>query len=479
MSVALLISIGLLLPTIAGSLVLLVRSGETRVGVLTAMATLMAARQAVALWNQWGTPLAFDAATGGELAGLVASGLALLVLIGAWRTLDERDRAEALHWDSMEAVRALNELSAKPALELEERFAALLEIGCTRFGLEIGIVSRVRGERYEIGAIRAPKGFPVTQGAVFALADTDCGRALPAHRPVAFARAADSNRTDRANRTALPFEAYLGTAIRVGGDPFGTLCFGSLEPRRSRFTATDKDLLMLMATWLAAEIERRSTVPAQTARSRHPTALPQAAPGPPAKAPEAPAHRTVDLNETLRRLDRKLRRCVGSDVELVVALCPDLRPADARRIPLEAIILSLVENAAEAMPDGGRIIVQTENVEIAGAEPGVIPAVAPNRYVTLSVSDTGSGIDADTLSRIFAAPERDGDPFSASGPGSRLPLPAVYRILQRCGGDLSVDVEPGRGSTFTVFLPQLESAGAPARAAAGDAPAQAPRVPPE
>ena len=101
--------------------------------------------------------------------------------------------------------------------------------------------------------------------------------------------------------------------------------------------------------------------------------------------------------------------------------------------------------------------------------------MAPNRYVTLSVSDTGSGTDRDTLSQIFAPPEPSEDPLSESGPGKRLSLPAVYRILQHCGGDLSVDVEPGHGSTFTVFLPQLESA--EERAPAPDA-ARAPQVAP-
>jgi hypothetical protein len=457
-SAALVISIAMLLATIAGSLALLVRSGETRVTLLTAMATLMAAHQGVALWSQWGAPLALDVATGGELAALAASGLMLLVVIGAWRTLDERDRAEAIHWDSMEAVRALNELSAKPALDLEEQFTALLELGCRRFGAEIGIVSRVSGERYEVRAIRAPKEFPVTPGAVFALADTDCGSALSAQRPVAFESAADSSRTVHANRTALPFEAYLGAAIRVGEQPVGTICFGSLKPRSHRFTATDKDLLLLMATWLGAEIERRGATPEGPARRVQPVASPPTVSEPAPRAPEVPARRTEDLNATLRRLDRKLRRCVGPEIELVVALRPDLRAADARRVPLEAIVLSLVENAARAMPDGGRIIVETDNVEIAGAEPGVMPAVAPNRYVTLSVSDTGSGTDRDTLSQIFAPSEPSDDPLSASDPGNRLSLPAVYRVLQRCGGDLSVDVEPGHGSTFTVFLPELESA---------------------
>jgi signal transduction histidine kinase len=145
-------------------------------------------------------------------------------------------------------------------------------------------------------------------------------------------------------------------------------------------------------------------------------------------------------------------------VELELSLAPELSRARAPSVPLEKIVLSLVTNALDAMPDGGRLGLKTANLEFAGAEPGVFPAVTPDHYVTLSVSDTGGGLGADSLSRVF---EPSSEAVSADGKrdrADRLSLSAVYRTLQRCGGDLSVEAEPGRGNTFTLFLPRSREA---------------------
>ena len=107
---------------------------------------------------------------------------------------------------------------------------------------------------------------------------------------------------------------------------------------------------------------------------------------------------------------------------------------------------------------GGRLGLKTANLEVAGAEPGVCPAVEPNHYVTLSVSDTGGGLGADSLSRVFEPSRQATGPDGKPGDGDRLSPSAVYGILQRCGGDLSVEAEPGRGTTFTLFLPHSREA---------------------
>jgi GAF domain-containing protein len=446
------ISLGLALAATAWSLVLLVRSGEARVGFLTAMFGLLAADRAIALWTQWGAPLGFDAPTAGQLAVLVACLLSLLV-VGALRaTLSERDRGDALHWDSMEAVRGMSELVAETKLDLDEKLAALLDIGCTRFGLEVGMVSRVKGERYQVRAIHAPPGFPIARDAAFHLEETFCSRALASDRPLAIAHAANSDWASHPARATFRFEAYLGAAIPLGGEAHGTLGFGSLEPRKHGFTATDKDVLNLMARWLGLEFERAEARPA--VRKETPPAVPSGA----ARRREPRGLRGIDANATLRGLEPKLRQLAGSEVELELSLAPELSRARAPSVPLERIVLSLVTNALEAMPDGGRLGLKTANLEFAGAEPGVFPAVTPNHYVTLSVSDTGGGLGADSLSRVFE-PSRE----SASAEGKRegadrLSLSAVYRILQSCGGDLSVEAEPGRGNTFTLFLPRSREA---------------------
>jgi hypothetical protein len=130
-------------------------------------------------------PLAVDAASAGALAGLAAAGFALFAVRAFAATLEELELAEALHWGSMQGVRAVTELAADRSGRLDERLASLLELGCERFGLEIGIVSRVLDERYELRTLRAPEGFPVAAGSVLRLGDTVCRHTTAGDRPVA------------------------------------------------------------------------------------------------------------------------------------------------------------------------------------------------------------------------------------------------------------------------------------------------------
>ena len=171
----------------------------------------------------------------------------------------------------------------------------------------------------------------------------------------------------------------------------------------------------------------------------------------------------------LGRVRRQLEMAAGPGIELELRAAPDLRAAQDPRLPLDAIVLSLVRNAVDAMPEGGKLTLETANLEVAAGEPGVMPAREPNRYVTLSVRDTGKSPDADALARVF-----EPAPAGAETEG-RLPLATVYRLLQRCGGDLSVNVEPGRGTDFTVFLPLAEAAAPPPRSEPAP-PARSPSV---
>jgi GAF domain-containing protein len=453
----LLISLTTVTAAFFGSLIVLGRSGEGRVALLTGVLGLLGVQQAFALWRSSHAPLGLDLATGIAAAGLGVSLLGFFAVIAIGRILREFDRAETLHWESMEGVRGLTELTTRRGIGVDEKLPLLLEMGCERLGLEVGLVSRVRGERYEVLAIHAPHDFPVAGGAVFALGETHCRNTLEAKRPVAIARAADAHWVDHPARVALPFEAYLAATIHVGGEPFGTLVFASLDPRRERFNATHKDLIVLMAQWIGSELEREDLL-----RARR-QARPPAGPSPPRPLPVrrhgAPATPALQLNAALERLEKRMRRVAGPRVEVLLEPAPDLRPARALRLPLDAILLSLVSKAAEAMPEGGKLTVATANHELARHEPDVLPAVAPDRYVTISLSETSGAVDADALARVFDREERRGEaPEALSDVAGRLPLSTVYRMLQRAGGDLSVEVEPGQGSTFTVFLPIAEEA---------------------
>jgi hypothetical protein len=456
-----LVTVIALLAGLVAALVLLLRTSEIRAGVLAAVLALLVVHPALTLWREPARPLGFDPATAADGAYLLASLLCLLVVVALWRTLGERDRMESLHWDAMEGVRALGELGSSRSADFDASLSRLLEIGCTCFGVEVGVASRVRGKRYEVIAIRAPESFPVAKGSVFPLEETCCAVVLGAERPVAL-----SGPGARPAPNAFRFQAYLGTEIPLADGFYGTLCFASLAPRKAAFTATDKDLLRVMAQWLGRELEGRERARAPARRLAQPGGSERKGA---ARRREIPAPRSVDLNDVLGRVKRQLELTAGPRIELDLRAAPDLRAAQDHHLPLDAIVLSLVRNAVDAMPEGGKLTLETANLEVGAGEPGVVPAVEPNRYVTLTVRDTGSSLDAGALARVFEPPPPD-----AEG-GGRLALAEVYRLLQRCGGDLSVNVEPGRGTDFTVFLPLAEVRPAPTPRAS---PAPSPSPPP-
>ena len=145
----------------------------------------------------------------------------------------------------------------------------------------------------------------------------------------------------------------------------------------------------------------------------------------------------------------------------------DLRAAVGLRVAVGAIVESLVFEAVEALSEGdsGRVTIETANLEIAHRDPDVIPAVVPTHYVTIAVTAAGNGVAAENFTRAF-----EPDPAAAATAKrrghDRLMTPAaIYRLLQRCGGDLSLEVEPGMGSTFTIFLPLASEHGVAVRAA--------------
>lgn len=471
------ISIAVLLLATAGSLVVLVRSGDPRAALLTAGFALLAATEGAVLWSLDPRPLGLDVPSVAAGLALAASALCPFMVLAVARTLRERDRSESLHWSSMETVRAMADLAALSSLDLDGRLLRLVEIGCEHFGLEVGLVARIAGGRYEVRAIRAPRELPIERGAVFPLDSTWCRLALESARPVDVARIPASAFASHRARVAFPFECYLGTAVRVGGETWGSLAFGSLSARRERFTATEKDLLTLMARWLGADLERR-----RAGRERSAAASPDPAP-PSGLSPLSPGWerrpvggarrsrrepRPLDLNLSIARLERRLARAAGARAQLRLALAPDLAASRDPRIPLEAILLSLVGHAAEAVRSGGRIEVATAELEVS-SQPDRLPAVAPDRYLTVSVRVAADEVDPDALSCAFDAPAGE---VSVTGDAHRLSLPVLYRLLQHRGGDLSVEVEPGRGIGFTVFLPR--PGGAEAGRAATSAPAPTP-----
>ena len=170
--------------------------------------------------------------------------------------------------------------------------------------------------------------------------------------------------------------------------------------------------------------------------------------------------RVLDVNQTVSELEKMLQRLLLKDITLSTRLAPDLHAVRADAGQLEQVIVNLVVNARDAMPDGGRLTIRTQNVVIdtASAREGWSFAVRPGEYVLISVTDTGHGMDAATQSRIF-------EPFFTTKDrhkGTGLGLSTVYGIVKQSGGYIRVISEPAQGSAFEVYLPVADGAASPA-----------------
>jgi two-component system, cell cycle sensor histidine kinase and response regulator CckA len=174
--------------------------------------------------------------------------------------------------------------------------------------------------------------------------------------------------------------------------------------------------------------------------------------------------RVVDPVALIRGIEKMLKRVIGEDIEVSADL-----PADTGRImadpgQFEQVLMNLAVNARDAMPRGGRLTISTSNAAYPGASDTEFAGLAQGEYVRLSVSDTGSGMDGETLARIF-------EPFFTTkepGKGTGMGLSTVYGIVTQSGGRIFCSSSIGRGTTFTIFFPRLSGAAA-APAATGRA----------
>jgi two-component system, cell cycle sensor histidine kinase and response regulator CckA len=166
------------------------------------------------------------------------------------------------------------------------------------------------------------------------------------------------------------------------------------------------------------------------------------------------ASRVLDLNQVVSEIRQMLGRLIGEDIQLLTVGDPALAKINADPGQMEQVILNLALNARDAMPTGGRLTIETANVRLDKEQTGTFFAIDPGRYIRLTVSDTGVGMNDEIKAHLF-------EPFfttKPAGQGTGLGLSTVYGIVKTAGGNLSVASEPGIGTTFSVYLPVAHQA---------------------
>ncbi len=164
--------------------------------------------------------------------------------------------------------------------------------------------------------------------------------------------------------------------------------------------------------------------------------------------------RIIDLNSVILDMDKMLRRLIGEDIELVVLPGENLGSVEADPGQVEQVLVNLIVNSRDAMPDGGKIVIETTEIDLKETYSSAYDTVKPGRYLVISVRDTGIGMSDEVKSHIF-------EPFFTTkeiGKGTGLGLATVYGIVKQSNGHIFFESEEDKGTTFKIYLPRLDKA---------------------
>lgn len=160
--------------------------------------------------------------------------------------------------------------------------------------------------------------------------------------------------------------------------------------------------------------------------------------------------KVLDMNHVVGEVGKMLHRLIGENIQIVLHTAPSLWPVKVDQGQIEQAVLNLALNSRDAMPTGGKVTIETRNLEFKEAQTGELSSLKPGKYVVLEVSDTGTGMDAETQGHIF-------EPFFSTkelGKGTGLGLASVYGLVKQSGGWVSFRSKLGHGTAFTIYLPE-------------------------